>query len=341
MSDDFSFEDMMAQQGVQKMGGRKSSARRGGPAKGAAAPPARVRPSIVKVTELDAMQAERDEARAALTTTRRRVQSLEAALAKATQAEEALTTELADEREQRAAESQARAERDEESRGVRQALERQLKEATRSLNANEEARTSLADALVDRGCANEFEMMTVLNGLLLQRPRELLESIVLAEPHAIAKVLSERVALVSSGVDFTPDKNMVVLSVPKDRCEICGGSDITASFHGFVQACIDEEVDVVTVVGGSPAYRRQLKLLAEADDDAPRLNLVSGTRRREARKAQSDMRGSDVVILWGGTELDHSVSEGYRGKDARIVRIAHRGIARMLQLARSDLRRKK
>ena len=140
-------------------------------------------------------------------------------------------------------------------------------------------------------------------------------------------------------VPFEPDKNMVVVPVSKDRCEICSGSDIAASFHGFVQACVDRDVRRATIVGGSPAYRRKLQGLADDDEQAPKLNLVSGTRKREKRRAASDMRSSDVVVIWGGTELDHSVSEVYRGKDARIVRVAHRGIARMLQIVRSELRR--
>ena len=137
-----------------------------------------------------------------------------------------------------------------------------------------------------------------------------------------------------------PDTNTVVVYVPRGRCEVSGGSDVQANFHGFVQACLDQEVRKVTIVGGSPAYRKQLKLLAGAHDDAPKLNLVSGTRRREKRRAEADMRASDVVVLWGGTELDHSVTSVYTGGAARLVRVAHRGIARMLQLVRSGLRKK-
>ena len=169
---------------------------------------------------------------------------------------------LESERDARAEETAAHAVVAEEEAVIKASLERQLKDARGALSATEAAKTSLADALVERGCTTEFEMMTVLNGLLLQRPREFLDSIVLADPHALAKVLSERVAFVTSGVPFEADKNMVVVPVSKDRCEICSGSDIAASFHGFVQACVDRDVMHVTIVGGSPAYRRQLQALS-------------------------------------------------------------------------------
>ncbi len=341
MSDDFSFEELMAQQGVQKLGGGN---KRAGPRQ--PPPPPRmqqstvaVRPNIVPRRELDAAEQQLEAATSEARALSSRVCELEAALAAATKRGSELEATLESERGARAEETAAHAVVAEEEAAFKASLERQLKDARGALSATEAAKTSLADALIERGCATEFEMMAVLNGLLLQRPREFLDSIVLADPHALAKVLSERVAFVASEVPFEPDKNMVVVPVNKERCEICSGSDIAASFHGFVQACVDNDVRRATIVGGSPAYRRQLQALADEDEDAPKLNLVSGTRQREKRRAASDLRSSDVVVIWGGTELDHSVSEVYRGEDARIVRVAHRGIARMLQIVRSELRR--
>jgi hypothetical protein len=342
--DEFDFASLMMRDGVQPIPkGGKSPRGRGAapmppPRPGRPGAPPSVRPQIVRVGELDAAIEERDAARTEARALAARVRELEAKLAAAVASSEALGAELAAEREASAAQTEARRDADRRGDEERRELQATLSRIQGQLDATEQARTSLGDALIQRGCADEAEMLEVLNGLLLQRPREFLDSLVLADPHALAKVLVDRVAFVSAGIPFEPDKNTVVVRVPKARCEICAGSDIAASFHGFVQACIDKDVHVVTIVGGSPAYRRQLTKLAEDTDDAPKLNLVSGTRRREARKGASDMRSSDVVVIWGGTELDHSVSSVYQGGSARLVRVAHRGIARMLQMVRSELR---
>ncbi len=336
--DDLDFERMMAMQGVQPIGAPRTRGPQSPPPPNKPLSRPAVRPAIVRVTELHAVEKERDEARAESKSLSAQVASLEAELASKEARVHALSEELEAERRGRTEDAESARTSAEEVREELGLMKRSLEYAEGQLSDTRRARTSLADALTERGCVDASEMLTVLNGLLLQRPSEFLGSLVLADPHALAKVLVERVAFVSSAVDFEPGKNTVVVRVPKKRCEICSGSDIASSFHGFVQACLDHDVSRVTIVGGSPAYRRQLSKLAEQTDDAPRLNLVSGTRRRESRKAQSDMRGSDVVVIWGGGELDHSVSQLYRGGDTRVVRISHRGIARMLQLARSALR---
>lgn len=339
MSDDeFDFERMMAMQGVHPMGAPRTRDPKAPPAARTPLSRPAVRPAIVRVTELDAAEKERDEARAQVSTLSHKVAALEALLAKEAAGAHALSAALEVEQQSRAEDAETACTAEAQVREEVALLKRSLADAEGQLNATERARTSLADALIQRGCVDASEMLAVLNGLLLQRPREFLDSLVLADPHALAKVMVDRVAFVSSAVDFEPDKNTVVVRVSKQRCEICAGSDVAASFHGFVQACIDHDVSRVTIVGGSPAYRRQLSTLAEQTVDAPKLNLVSGTRRREGRKAESDMRSSDVVVIWGGSELDHSVAQVYRGNGARILKIGHRGIARMLQLVRSSLR---
>jgi len=336
MSDELDFESMMAAQGVQRIG--KGTSRKAAPRASIPMGAPVVSSAVVRASELTAVQQERDAAQARVTELSRQVQSRDGTI-KSLRAQLAAANEQAE--QEGIAQASKHAARADELVAAQEriaGLTAALSGATAALDQSNAAKTSLADALVERGCTDAVEMMAVLNGLLLQRPREFLDSLVLADPHALAQVLVDRVAFVSKGVDFTPDKNTVVVRVPKARCEICSGSDIAANFHGFVQACIDRDIGVVTVVGGSPAYRRQLSELADGNEDAPRMNLVSGTRRRETRKAKSDMRSSDVVVIWGGTELDHSVAELYRGDGARIVRVSHRGIAGMLALVRGALR---
>jgi hypothetical protein len=45
------------------------------------------------------------------------------------------------------------------------------------------------------------------------------------------------------------------------------------------------------------------------------------------------MARADVVIIWGGTLLDHAVADLYKDGPARVLRVPHRGIGRMLELA--------
>lgn len=222
---------------------------------------------------------------------------------------------------------------------------RQLHEQCRRLRADlAEARqaathhTPLQTVLEDRGLVDVNEMILALSGLLSKRPQELLDAVALADPKPLATLLEQRVALVhdDGGANLTAS---VIVRVPPDRCEITGGSDIRGAFRRLLDACqTAAEMHEITIVGGSPAYRQQLKELAEPHRAALRLNLVSGTRRRTRRRAVADMRKSDLVVIWGATELDHSVSAVYTGEGAPILRVPHRGISRMLDQVAESVR---
>lgn len=331
-NDDLSFEQLMALEGVQQLKPKKGAAKtvKGlKPSRPAPPPPPKLPPNPLAATVAE-LEAERDRLAAELADAQATIEGirrdLAAALAATADAEDLAAT----------------AEQTADATAVEvRTLQEQLQGEKDALTLTLQARSSVAQVLEDRGCASDFEMLEVLNGLLLQRPREFLEALVLADAQSLAKVLVDRVAFVCRDVEFTADANTVVVHVPKARCEISGGSDTRATFHGFVQACVDRDVRKVTIVGGSPAYRRQLKALADEHDEAPSLNLVSGTRRREKRRAEADLRGSDLVVLWGGSELDHSVTSSYRGGPAQLVRASHRGISGMLAQARSALRKKR
>lgn len=212
----------------------------------------------------------------------------------------------------------------------RKALQRQLTEARQAA----ETRIPLRDLLTARGCVNHQESIAVLRMLLDERPDDLLEAIVLASKRPLADLLEDRVALVAEGLDldgFNAGSGCAVLRVPPGRCEIGGGSDIRTEFRRFLDAAHNAGMKRVTIVGGSPRYRNTLKNLAGPTQSDLRLDLVPGDRRRERHRAESDVRGSDLVVIWGATELDHSVSDVYtQNLDAPLLRVPHRGISRML-----------
>src|SRR5262249_6039895 len=67
------------------------------------------------------------------------------------------------------------------------------------------------------------------------------------------------------------------------------------------------------------------------------LRLVDGTERRTLGQARLDLEWADLVLLWGGSELDHRVSTLYTGAPPqlrrKLVHASKRGIAALLEAA--------
>src|SRR5690606_20156436 len=138
-------------------------------------------------------------------------------------------------------------------------------------------------------------------------------------------------ALVAERLEVELGDELALVRVSPERCELTGGSDIRAAFQHFVAAARSAGLRTITIVGGSTAYRKELRQLAEQHAASLRLNLVSGTQRRTRRRAEADIRTSDLVVIWGATELNHSVSAVYKGDRTSVIRVPHRGISRMLE----------
>jgi hypothetical protein len=197
------------------------------------------------------------------------------------------------------------------------------------------ASSNLEAVLRDRGLRSREEDVEALLGLLAQRPDQLVDAMELASTDRFRELLEQRLVLICGRSSCLPDGPEATVTVTPRRCEVCGGSDIQAAFARFVDACERKQVHNLVLVGGSPAYRKQIGALAAAHPSL-RLDLVPGTVRRPTRKAEADMHRADIVVIWGGTLLDHSISENYRegsGK-ARLVTVRDRGITRMLEAVR-------
>lgn len=353
--DDQSFADAMAQLGVvrlderagsrvhgrsQKTGSKKSPRTTGGSKQRQSPPPpggqkktprtqtaTADQRALVTTAELDALRADVRQAKA-------EVEALRAE--RAAWHEERTTLEQRFERERAEAALRAREERTKASEQARET--RQRLAAAESMLA---MTRSLSEALRARGCSDQDECIAVVRGLLEVAPDEFLDNIEILAPTRFARLLDQRVAFVASCVDMEGQDSCVVIRVPGPRCEVTGGSDIQAGFRRFTNACARAGIGQVTIVGGSPAYRRQLERLAHKSPGKLRLNLVSGTTRRTKHRAKADARKSDLIIIWGGTELDHSVTSVYTSAPDKTLRVPHRGISRMLvQVAEELLRRK-
>ena len=117
---------------------------------------------------------------------------------------------------------------------------------------------------------------------------------------------------------------------PADLAAI-DGSATDAAWALFVGACERAGHRRVLIVGGSPAYHKALR--ERQSRGGPGLRLVPGDARRTLSQARRDESGADLLIIWGGTILDHSTSEQYGRGELPPLRIAHRGIVRMLAKA--------
>jgi hypothetical protein len=325
---DLDFASVMEQSGVQSYkplaagatkkpkpaAAKASPAKKGAPAKAppAAAPAPPPAPNPLQA-ELDSLRGERDGLR-------RKLGELQTRLA-------GLETKLQTVQSERDGIDGRRREVEDDCAELR----RQLDEATGS--------TELRDVLEQGGCRDEGEVLAALNALLVAQPEQLLEGLVLASVDGVGKLLQERLAFVCDSESCQPEGPCAVVHVSPARCEVCGGSDLRRHWKAFLLACKGASISNLVIVGGSPTYRDQLRKLHRSDETGLDLELVSGSVNRSLRRAEADMRRADMVVLWGGTILDHSTSEQYRGANCPVLSLPHRGITGMLNALADHLRK--
>ncbi len=93
---------------------------------------------------------------------------------------------------------------------------------------------------------------------------------------------------------------------------------IAASLRRFNTACLLTGTRYLAIVGGSPRYHEALRNGVDKRID---FRIVPGDVSRPPKVPDRTR-----VVIWGGTELDHSVSSAYPGAWV----IPHRGITRFL-----------
>ena len=175
---------------------------------------------------------------------------------------------------------------------------------------------TIRDRFRERGLRSEDEMIAAIAGLCGQRRvRELLEA---GAPHGFDLFLDERVVLLAEGEDAP--NGQVTVRVAEERSEREPPSRVRAAMRRFEDACLTRGVWPVVFVGGSPSYHKQLRELHRRLD----VRIVDG-RLRNIRTVTS----AKLVIAWGGTLLDHRVTDHF----PEAVLIPHRGIAVMLERA--------
>ncbi|MGD9934545.1 MAG: hypothetical protein AB7T37_12630 [Dehalococcoidia bacterium] len=109
-------------------------------------------------------------------------------------------------------------------------------------------------------------------------------------------------------------------AVSQETCDLCGGSVNLVAVEEMVAALTAAGLRRLCVVGGSPVTRGELERLAAGRLE---LRLIDGQKARTRRQAEDDVAWADRVVIWGGTQLGHKVSELYGGP--KVVQMHGRG----------------
>lgn len=335
---DIDFDLLMQEQGVDRLDSRDGS--RSGRHEHLAGPAGSRSPR--QASEADTSPPSPpppDASRLALARTRTERDEAREALAEAEAARQELTAALRTTRDEleatRAARTQAEADRDDARATVataraecsaltkeRAALQRQIASPPAPVVVT--PRPSLRKVLAERGAADENEAVELLLAVLGHTPADLLDG--LHGSPQLVEQLYTHLARVCERPECQPGDPAVVVRVPRERCDVCGGSDIRAAWECLQRACRLAGVTRLVIVGGSPPYRTQLRELCRGTD--LKLDLVSGRSKPGRKRARNS---AERVVIWGSTILDHGTSAAYEHLGDRLIQVNHRGISGMLQ----------
>jgi hypothetical protein len=112
-------------------------------------------------------------------------------------------------------------------------------------------------------------------------------------------------------------------------CRICEGSANRRALVEAEASMARAGIVRVVIVGGGTKSRQELEQTKSSDWS---LRLVDGTGRCTLDQAVADARWAELVVIWGSTPLDHSVSGLYAQAAAgpRCLQTAKRGLSAML-----------
>lgn len=139
-------------------------------------------------------------------------------------------------------------------------------------------------------------------------------------------------ALAASGRD--------VIEVEPPSCEVCRGSEGERALLQMADAMAGAGRRRLLVLGGSPASRTQVR---ESLRGRPiEVEFVEGDRPTGDKRARELSAGADIIVIWGGTILDHKVSQPFADLgefSAKRITIAQRGAASLARGVIEHLRR--
>lgn len=123
-------------------------------------------------------------------------------------------------------------------------------------------------------------------------------------------------------------KTILDVDRPTD-CAVCHGSANESAIHRAVAALQERGMRRLVIVGGSPNAHTELEALI---GDRIEIRLIPGTDRRTGRDAAADRSWAHLIVIWGGTQLNHQISKLYTdGRRDRVVTCPRRGIAALAE----------
>ena len=225
--------------------------------------------------------------------------------------------------------------------------DRFLRERDEARRERQKARSAadlptLGQVLREKSVDPVVEGAALLGAVLERRGWEALLELLVPEGGPASELLESRIRLWCGHSECEEElvggsNRISLLQVAEEtRCENCRGSDNRRAINrmtGFLRRAGRTRL---LVVGGAPDSWAQLNEIAPS---TIRVKTIDGTERRTKRQAADDLRGADMVVVWGPTLLAHKVSALYteqrEAHPGRILLCNRRGIA---GLAREVLR---
>jgi len=186
------------------------------------------------------------------------------------------------------------------------------------------AKVDMFNLLGYAGSYDELDAHLVASGLTTKSK----ERICATKREIVAAALSERFLRVCRRGDCQARARLlahgraVVPATSSGTCQVCGGSAAAGSLAEMERACTAAGWRRLCVVGGSPKSRLEIR---ETIRPPLEVRLVDGTASRTGPEARDDIQWADHVVLWGGTELDHKVSNLY-GRAAKTSTLVKRSV---------------
>ena len=131
-----------------------------------------------------------------------------------------------------------------------------------------------------------------------------------------------------------------VIAVEPPFCEVCRGSEGERALLQMADAMVASGRTRLLVLGGAPASRTQIR---ESLRGRPiEVEFIEGDRPTGDKRARELSAGADIIVIWGGTILDHKVSQPFADLgefSGKRITIAQRGAASLARGVIEHLRR--
>ncbi|RJQ13072.1 MAG: hypothetical protein C4558_00680 [Dehalococcoidia bacterium] len=131
-----------------------------------------------------------------------------------------------------------------------------------------------------------------------------------------------------------------VIEVESPFCEVCRGSEGERALLQMADAMVAARRTRLLILGGSPASRTQIR---ESLRGRPiEIEFIEGDRPTGDKRARELSASADIIVIWGGTILDHKVSQPFADLgefSAKRITVAQRGAASLARGVIEHLRR--